>query len=76
MACIKTIIKNIKTGGLRAYIINEIVTRNELDDISHNGYFIIYEATTVLIMYWNPYQLLLSTDPIMLVLMNRIIIYP
>ena len=46
--------KHIKIWGLRLYIINERVTRNKLDDRSHQGYFMLYAATTGVILYWKP----------------------
>ena len=49
MALIKTSIKHIKIWGVRVYIINVHVTKKNLDDRS-------YEATTVVIIYWNPDQ--------------------
>ena len=45
--------KNIKIWGVRVYIINGSVTIKKLDDISHRGYFMGYEATTWFIIYWN-----------------------
>ena len=38
---------------MRVYIINGHVTRNNPDDISNHSYFIGYEATTGVILYWN-----------------------
>ena len=38
------------------YIINGRVTRNNLDDRSHRGYFMVYAATTGVILYCKPYQ--------------------
>ena len=40
----------------RVYIINSCVTRNNLYDISHRSSFMGYAATTVSILYYNPYQ--------------------
>ena len=48
--------KHIKIWGVRAYIINRIITINNLDDRSHHIYFILYAATIGVIVYWNPYQ--------------------
>ena len=41
---------------MRVYTINERVTRNSIDDISHRGYLMGYAATTGVIIYWNPDQ--------------------
>ena len=41
---------------MRVYIINGLATRNNIDDISHQGYFIGYAATTGVIIYWKPDQ--------------------
>ena len=41
---------------MRVYIINGSVTRNNIDDISHCGYFTRYAATTGVILYWNTDQ--------------------
>ena len=41
---------------MRVYIINGRVTRNNLGDRSHRGYFMECADTTVVILYWNPYQ--------------------
>ena len=38
------------------YITNGRVTRNQVDDRSYHGYFMGYAASTVVILYWNPYQ--------------------
>ena len=46
--------KHIKIWGVRVYIINGRVKINNLDDISHQGYFIWYLATTGAIVYWKP----------------------
>ena len=41
---------------MRVYIINGRATRKKLDDISHRGYLMGYEATTGVIIYWKPDQ--------------------
>ena len=41
---------------MRVYIINCRVARNNLGDIYHSGYFMEYADTTLVILYWNPYQ--------------------
>ena len=41
---------------MRVYTINVCVKRNNLDDISHQGYFVGYAATTGVITHWNPDQ--------------------
>ena len=41
---------------MRVYTINGSVIRNKLDDISRSGYFMGYEATTGIIIYWKPYK--------------------
>ena len=41
---------------MRVYIINGCVTRNNIDDISHRGYFMGYAANTGVIISWNIYQ--------------------
>ena len=41
---------------MRVYIINGRATRKKLDDRSHWGYFMVYAATAVVILYWKPYQ--------------------
>ena len=56
MAWIKTIIQTHKKRGVRVYIINWRVTVHKFDDISHISYFLIYAATAVVILYWNPDQ--------------------
>ena len=38
--------KHIKIWGVRVYIINGCATTKKLDDRSHWGYFMGYEATT------------------------------
>ena len=38
--------KHIKIRGVKVYIINGRVTRKNLDDKQHRGYFIEYAATT------------------------------
>ena len=48
--------KHINIWGVRAYIINGCVTRNNLDDISYRGYFVGYTATMGVILYWKPDQ--------------------
>ena len=48
--------KHIKIWGEIVYIINGRVTINNLDDRSHCGYLTGYAATTVVILYWKPYQ--------------------
>ena len=47
--------KHIKLWRVRVYIINGCVTRNILDDRPHRDYFMGYEATTGVILYWKPY---------------------
>ena len=39
---------------MRVYIINGRVQRNNVDDRSHRGYFIGYEANTGVIIKYNP----------------------
>ena len=41
---------------MRVYIINGRATRKKLDDRSHRGYFMVYAATTGVILYWKPDQ--------------------
>ena len=48
----KTFIKKIKIWGVRVYIINGRATRNNIDDRSNWGYFMVYEATKGVIIYW------------------------
>ena len=48
--------KHIKIWVVRVYIIDGCVTRENLDYISHSGYFMGYAATTGVIIYWNPDQ--------------------
>ena len=48
--------KHINIWGVRVYIINGRATRNNLDDISHRGYFVGYAATTGVILYWKSDQ--------------------
>ena len=48
--------KHIKIWGVRLYIINRRATIKTIDCRSHRGYFMGYEATTVVILYWNPDQ--------------------
>ena len=38
------------------YIINERVTINKFDDVSHLGYLMGYADTTGVIIYWKPDQ--------------------
>ena len=45
---------HIKIWGVRFYITNRNIARNNLDDISHHGYSMGYADTTVFILYWNP----------------------
>ena len=42
--------KNIKIWGVRVYIINGCVTRNNIYDRSHSGYFMGYADTTEFII--------------------------
>ena len=56
LSWINTITKHIKIWGVRFYIINGSVTRNNIDDILHRGCFIWYEATTGVFIYWKPDQ--------------------
>ena len=48
--------KNIKIWGVRVYIINRHIKRKNLDDISHSGYFMGYETTKGVVIYWKPDQ--------------------
>ena len=48
--------KHIKRWGVRVYIINGLVTRNNIDDRLNRGYFMVYAYTTGVILYWKPYQ--------------------
>ena len=41
---------------MRVYIINGRVTRKNLDDRPHCGYFMGYAATKGVILYWKPYK--------------------
>ena len=41
---------------MRVYIINGRATRNKIDDRSHQGSLMGYEATTGVILYWKPDQ--------------------
>ena len=38
---------------MRVYTNNGHVTRNNLDDRSHRGYFVVYAYTTGVIFYWS-----------------------
>ena len=73
-AWINIIIQTHKKWGVRLYIINGCIARKQLDDRSHCGYFMGYEAITGLSIYSNPDQTFLSTDTIMIDLMNIIIV--
>ena len=42
--------KHIKILGVRVYIINGHATRKKLDNRSHWGYFMVYAATTGVIL--------------------------
>ena len=44
---------------MRVYIISGCVTRNKIDDISHQVHFVGYAATAAVILYWKPDQTLL-----------------
>ena len=44
--------KNIKIWGVRFYIINGHVTRNNIDYRSHCAYFMGYATTAGVIIYW------------------------
>ena len=48
--------KHIKIWSVKVYIINGRATRNKSDYRSHWGYFMGYENTTRLILYWKPDQ--------------------
>ena len=48
--------KHIIIWCVRVYIINVHVTRKKLDNRSHCGYFMVYTATTGVIIYWNTDQ--------------------
>ena len=48
--------KHIKIWGVRVYIISGRATVKKLYDISHWGYFIGYEATTGVVLFWKPDQ--------------------
>ena len=48
--------KHIKICGGIVYIINGCVTRKNIDDRSHSGYFMVYAATTGVIIYWRKYH--------------------
>ena len=52
MAWNKTFIKKIKIWGVKFHIINGCATTKKLDDRSHRGYLMGYEATTGVIIYW------------------------
>ena len=47
---------HINICGVRFYIINGSVTRKELDNRSCCTYFMVYAATTRVILDWNPDQ--------------------
>ena len=49
--------KHIKIWGVIVYIINGRAKRNKLYDRSHQGYFMGYAATKVVIIYWKLDQL-------------------
>ena len=59
---------------MRVYIINGCATRKKLDNISHWGYLMGYEATTGVILYWKPDQHFLFTELIMFGLMNTFLV--
>ena len=44
--------EQIQIWGVRVYIINGCVTRNNIYDRSHSGYFMGYADTTGVILYW------------------------
>ena len=44
---------HIKILGVRVYTINGHIARKKLDDRSHHDYFMGYETTTEIIIYWN-----------------------
>ena len=48
--------KHIKIWVVRVYTINELVTRKNIGDIPHWGYFMVYAANTGVILHWKPYQ--------------------
>ena len=58
------------------YIVNGHVTIKNIDDRSYRGYFMVYAATTEIILYWKPDQTFLSIDPIMISAMRIIIASP
>ena len=65
--------KHIKLWFVRFYITNGRVTGEKLDDRPHRAYFMVYEATTgVIISTWIKTTIFLTTEPIMLGLMNII----
>ena len=64
---------HIKIWGVRLYIINERVTRNNLDDRLYRSYFILYASTTVFIIYWKPYQTFVINRDYHVGLMNMIV---
>ena len=68
--------KHIKIWGVRFQIINGCVTRNNLDDISNQGYLWDIPLLKELLYTVNQVNLLLSTYPTMSGLMNLIIISP
>ena len=45
-----------KIWGVRVYIINGRAKRKKLDNKSHRGCFMVYAATTGVILYWKPDQ--------------------
>ena len=55
----KTFMQKNQIWVVRVYIINGRATRKKLDYRSHQGYFMVYAATTWVILYWNIYQLLI-----------------
>ena len=48
--------KNIKIWVVGVYVINERVKRSNLDNITHDGYFVGYTAITGFTIYWKPDQ--------------------
>ena len=46
----------MKIWGVKVYIINGHLTRNNLDDISNCGYFMVYAYTTGVILFCNKDQ--------------------
>ena len=53
MALNKTFIQTHKILGVRVYIVNGRATGKNIDDRSHIYYFMVYAATTGVIIYWN-----------------------